>query len=216
MTTTGSRTHAERRAAALEVFERFTNGEVDAERAQRSMTRRLGALGTFAFDVVMGGRVVADAAVATRPQPHRHHRACHHRLQRRAVAACRSRAEPRPSAHRDRGDLDPGGRLRRISDGHGGIAGRRRPVPGRSTASSGCPSVRVAPNLTTTSGSDVRSRCARHSRRAVLRATRRRTWHASSNTSAKSGASPITGRSGISGHDKSCRGAIAAWWSSQS
>ncbi|WP_428122080.1 carboxymuconolactone decarboxylase family protein [Candidatus Poriferisodalis sp.] len=54
MADTAVRTHAERRAAALEVFERFTNGEVDAERAQRSMERRLGALGTFAFDVVMG------------------------------------------------------------------------------------------------------------------------------------------------------------------
>jgi len=54
MSTTGARTHAERRAAAFEVYERFTNGEVDPERAQRSMTRRLGALGTFAFDVVMG------------------------------------------------------------------------------------------------------------------------------------------------------------------
>lgn len=53
-TDTASRTHAERRAAALAVFERFTNGEFDAERAQRSMERRLGALGTFAFDVVMG------------------------------------------------------------------------------------------------------------------------------------------------------------------
>ena len=50
----GARTHAERRAAALEVFEGFTNGGLDAERAQRSMTQRLGALGTFAFDVVMG------------------------------------------------------------------------------------------------------------------------------------------------------------------
>ena len=54
MADSDARTHAERRAAALEVFERFTNGEVDAERAQRSMQRRLGALGTFAFDVVMG------------------------------------------------------------------------------------------------------------------------------------------------------------------
>ena len=53
-TDAGSRTHAERRAAALEVFERFTNGEFDAERAQRAMAKRHGALGTFAFDVVMG------------------------------------------------------------------------------------------------------------------------------------------------------------------
>ena len=49
-----TRTHAQRRAAALEVYRGFTKGEFDAERAQRAMTRRLGALGTYAFDVVMG------------------------------------------------------------------------------------------------------------------------------------------------------------------
>ncbi|HCB34874.1 MAG TPA: hypothetical protein DEP69_06990, partial [Acidimicrobiaceae bacterium] len=48
------RTHDERHAAACAVFDGFTAGAGDAERAARAMTRRLGALGTFAFDVVLG------------------------------------------------------------------------------------------------------------------------------------------------------------------
>ena len=48
------RTHEERRAAALEVLDRFLGGEVDAERAALAMQRRHGALGSFAVDVVMG------------------------------------------------------------------------------------------------------------------------------------------------------------------
>lgn len=48
------RTYDERRAAALEVLDRFMGGEVDAERAALAMQRRHGALGSFAVDVVMG------------------------------------------------------------------------------------------------------------------------------------------------------------------
>ena len=48
------RTHDERRAAALEVLDGFMAGEHDPERSARAMTRRNGALGTFAVDVVMG------------------------------------------------------------------------------------------------------------------------------------------------------------------
>ncbi|MFM7536912.1 MAG: carboxymuconolactone decarboxylase family protein [Acidimicrobiales bacterium] len=39
---------------ALEVFDRFNAGSVDAERAARAMERRLGALGTFAVEFIMG------------------------------------------------------------------------------------------------------------------------------------------------------------------
>ena len=49
-----SRSYQQRHEAAAEVFAGFTAGQGDAERAARSMTRSLGALGTFAFDVVMG------------------------------------------------------------------------------------------------------------------------------------------------------------------
>ncbi|MFT7650774.1 MAG: 4-carboxymuconolactone decarboxylase [Candidatus Poriferisodalaceae bacterium] len=49
-----NRTHAERHAAALEVFDGFMAGEVDPERAATAMRRRHGALGTYAMDVVMG------------------------------------------------------------------------------------------------------------------------------------------------------------------
>ena len=49
-----ARTHDERRAAALEVFDRFMGGEVDAERVALAMRRRHGALGSFAVDVVGG------------------------------------------------------------------------------------------------------------------------------------------------------------------
>lgn len=48
------RTYEERHAAAAEVYAGFTAGEGDAERSARAMRRRLGALGTFAFDVVLG------------------------------------------------------------------------------------------------------------------------------------------------------------------
>jgi len=49
-----ARTHAQRRAAALEVFDGFTAGAHDAERSALAMQRRHGALGSFAVDVVMG------------------------------------------------------------------------------------------------------------------------------------------------------------------
>lgn len=48
------RTHAERRAAALEVLDGFTGGAYDPERSARAMQRRHGPLGSFAVDVVMG------------------------------------------------------------------------------------------------------------------------------------------------------------------
>jgi len=48
------RTHAERRADALEVYDGFMAGAHDPERGALSMQRRLGALGSFAVDVVMG------------------------------------------------------------------------------------------------------------------------------------------------------------------
>jgi 4-carboxymuconolactone decarboxylase len=48
------RTFEERRAAALDVCQTFMGEEGDPEAAARSMQRRLGALGDFAFDVVLG------------------------------------------------------------------------------------------------------------------------------------------------------------------
>lgn len=47
----GQRTYEERHAAAGEVFARFAPG-VEPERMAASMSRRLGALGSFAFDMV--------------------------------------------------------------------------------------------------------------------------------------------------------------------
>lgn len=50
-----SRSYEERHADALEVFDGFMAGSVpDPERGARAMRRRHGALGSFAFDVVMG------------------------------------------------------------------------------------------------------------------------------------------------------------------
>ncbi len=49
-----SRSYQQRHEAANDVFAGFTAGKGDAERASLAMTRSLGALGTFAFDVVMG------------------------------------------------------------------------------------------------------------------------------------------------------------------
>ncbi len=49
-----SRSYQQRHDAACEVFAGFTAGKGDAQRAATAMTRSLGALGTFAFDVVMG------------------------------------------------------------------------------------------------------------------------------------------------------------------
>lgn len=46
--------YEERHVAALDVFDGFLAGEIDAERAARAMHRRHGALGSFAVDVVMG------------------------------------------------------------------------------------------------------------------------------------------------------------------
>lgn len=49
-----ARSHAQRRADALEVFDGFMAGATDPERAALAMQRKLGALGSFAVDVVMG------------------------------------------------------------------------------------------------------------------------------------------------------------------
>ncbi len=49
-----ARTHEQRRAAALEVYDGFMGGANDPERAALAMQRKLGALGSFAVDVVMG------------------------------------------------------------------------------------------------------------------------------------------------------------------
>lgn len=49
-----ARTHEQRRAAALEVFDGFLAGAHDAERAALALQRSQGALGSFAIDVVMG------------------------------------------------------------------------------------------------------------------------------------------------------------------
>jgi 4-carboxymuconolactone decarboxylase len=43
-----------RHERALEVFDRFNAGTVDSQRAARAMERRLGALGTFAVEFIMG------------------------------------------------------------------------------------------------------------------------------------------------------------------
>ena len=49
-----SRSYEERHADALEVFDGFMAGSVpDPERGARAMRRRHGALGSFAFDVVI-------------------------------------------------------------------------------------------------------------------------------------------------------------------
>ena len=50
-----NRSYEERHQAALEIFDAFMGGSVaEPERGARSFTRQHGALGTFAFDVVMG------------------------------------------------------------------------------------------------------------------------------------------------------------------
>lgn len=49
-----ARTHQDRRAAALAVYSGFVAGDHEPERAASSMERRHGALGSFAFDTVMG------------------------------------------------------------------------------------------------------------------------------------------------------------------
>jgi len=50
-----NRTYEERHNAALEIFDAFMGGTVaDPERGARSFRRQHGALGSFAFDVVMG------------------------------------------------------------------------------------------------------------------------------------------------------------------
>ena len=50
-----NRRYEERQHAALEIFDAFMGGSVaEPERGARSFTRQHGALGTFAFDVVMG------------------------------------------------------------------------------------------------------------------------------------------------------------------
>ena len=50
-----NRSYQERHEAALEVFDAFMGGSVeDPERGARSFRRQHGALGSFAFDVVMG------------------------------------------------------------------------------------------------------------------------------------------------------------------
>ena len=50
-----NRSYEERHQAALGVFDAFMGGSVaEPERGARSFRRQHGALGTFAFDVVMG------------------------------------------------------------------------------------------------------------------------------------------------------------------
>ncbi len=50
-----NRTYTERHEAALEIFDGFMGGTVaEPERGARSFSRQHGALGSFAFDVVMG------------------------------------------------------------------------------------------------------------------------------------------------------------------
>jgi 4-carboxymuconolactone decarboxylase len=51
---TTSRSYEERHQTAQEVMLRMQGGRVDAERAARAMHRRLGALGSYAVDYVMG------------------------------------------------------------------------------------------------------------------------------------------------------------------
>lgn len=52
--TSTPRTYDERHAAAIEVLDGFMGGKGDAERVARSMQRRLGPLGDFGIDVVLG------------------------------------------------------------------------------------------------------------------------------------------------------------------